>query len=85
MDPSIYDPRLYIQGGPRETDLLDEQPYHRSESVWAADPEQLDVITHRSLSRLPKWDDRIEPFIERARLLRVRKFVGMEMDNNLLT
>ncbi|CAI0392088.1 unnamed protein product, partial [Linum tenue] len=55
MGAEIYDPRLYIDPGPRDRRYLTGQDQHRSRSIWNNNPESLIPISHRGTCRLPRW------------------------------
>ncbi|CAI0430806.1 unnamed protein product, partial [Linum tenue] len=72
MGAEIYDPRLYIDPGPRDRRYLTGQDQHRSRSIWNNNPESLIPISHRGTCRLPPWHPRLHPYLERAGLHNLR-------------
>ncbi|CAI0444978.1 unnamed protein product, partial [Linum tenue] len=61
------------------------QDQHRSRSIWNNNPESLIPISHRGTCRLPRWNDRLQPYLERTGLHMLRHFMRLDIDNDLLT
>ncbi|CAI0423103.1 unnamed protein product, partial [Linum tenue] len=81
----IYDPRLYIHYGPRDTKYLTNQEAHRSRAIWDNNPESLIPVIHKGTTNLPAWHDRLAPYIKRTGLGMLRHFMRIEIYNDLLT
>ncbi|CAI0550713.1 unnamed protein product, partial [Linum tenue] len=85
MSAEIYDPRLYIHYGQRDTKYLTDQEAHCSRAIWDNNPESLISVIHKGTTNLPAWHDRLAPYIERTGLGMLWHFMRIEIDNDLLT
>ncbi|CAI0444401.1 unnamed protein product [Linum tenue] len=78
MGAEIYDPRLYIHYGPRDTKYLTDQEAHRSRAIWDNNSESLILVIHKGTTNLPAWHDRLTPYIERTGLGMLRHFMRIK-------
>ncbi|CAI0403682.1 unnamed protein product, partial [Linum tenue] len=85
MGAEMYDPRLYIDYGPKDTRHLTDQEAHRSRAIWDNNPESLIPVIHKGTTNLPAWHDRLASYIERIGLGMLRHFMWIEIDNDPLT